>query len=393
MASQKSPELAGRSRTHIYAVIGALLAFAASVLVPTATITNLKLLPTNATFIISSTPSMSTMYNPAADCDPEGPRGCFVIDTETHMEREVQLTPATDEDNVELRAHTTLLRSDDEHTVLSVDDNIELIRNSTYPVTDTASALKVSASDFSVLFATGNFTRDGIQYFFPFETEKRSYDFFDALAQKTIPLDYVEENNNVYTFTQHIQPKNLLDAATRSYTHPTSISDEFTGEPSQTDLTDQQRDTLRDLMVHGAAHQFYPDNVDLLGNSVNGAVVLKPYYQGWRTLTVDRYSGTILNQEEETFIFLAQNDEEAAATSSSFSENPNLIAQDTDLRARTLLHIHTQWDELTQQTAREHAKPTADTLSLLRIFAFICQLIGLALLIFGLWRYNRIRKA
>lgn len=51
------------------------------------------------------------------------------------------------------------------------------------------------------------------------------------------------------------------------------------------------------------------------------------------------------------------------------------------------------WDERTQNQAKEAAAPTNSTLAMLRIFTFICQVIGLGLLVFGLWRYNSVRKA
>lgn len=381
-----------RSRAHIWALLGALIAFALSVAVPAIVITNMKLLPQESEKSITTAPAEATVYDPTANCDSSAPRSCFIVDTTTQLKHQQTISPAESDENINLDVSEQIVRTDTDHPIISISDRLSLIRDSTYPVLDPTSTLTVTAEDFGMELSTGGFTRDGLQYFFPFETEKRSYDYFDPIAERTIPLDFVEERDQRYVFTHSITPENLIDAATRSYTHPDGISDEPTGEPLQSELTESQRETLRKLLVDGPASRFYPDGMSITGAHVSGTVVLKPYYTATRTVSVDPNSGVIVDQEEEIFLYLAQDDEEAQATATAFHDDRSIIKQDNDVRSRTLFHSALEWDEQTQAHAREAAEPTNEALAMLRILAFICQVVGVGLLVFGLWRYNAIRK-
>lgn len=387
---QNSPT---RSKTHVWAILGALIAFILSVAVPSITIGAMKLLPQDVEQTISSTPSPAILFDPQASCPAGSPRSCYIVETTAQLTRQQNITATDSKENVNLSVREEIVRTDNNQAIISTSDHLSLIRDSTYPVLDPSSKLSVKAPSFFMDLETGEFTRDGLQYYFPFETEKRSYDFFDFYAQRAIPLDFLEEKEGTYVFTHTVTPQNLIDSATRSYTHPDDISDEPTGAPLQSELSEGQRETLRKMLVTAPASEFYPQGVSVSGTSVSGTVVLKPYYTATRTITVEPNSGIILDRSDDVFFFLAQNEEEAEATAQTFADNHDVIKDDNDMRARTLFQTTMSWDERTQNQAKEAAAPTNSTLAMLRIFTFICQVIGLGLLVFGLWRYNSVRKA
>lgn len=382
-----------RSNAHSWAILGALIAFILSVAIPAITIGSMKLLPQNVEQTISSSPSPATLFDPKANCPIGAPRSCYVVDTTAQFTREQSISAAETKKNVNLSVNEEIVRTDNNHTIISTNDHLTLIRDSTYPVLDPSSKVSVTAPSFHMNLGTGEFTRDGLQYYFPFETEKRSYDFFDFYAQRTIPLDFLEEKEDTYIFTHTITPENLIDSATRAYTHPDDISDEPTSEPLQSELSDSQRQSLRDMLVTAPASEFYPQGTSVTGTKVSGTVILKPYYTVTRTIAVEPNSGIILDRSDDVFFYLAQSDEEAQATAEAFARDRTIIKADNDMRTRTLFQTTLSWDERTKTQAKEAAAPTNSTLANLRIFAFICQIIGLSLLVFGLWRYNSIRKA
>ncbi|GGG79681.1 porin PorA family protein [Corynebacterium pelargi] len=117
----------------------------------------------------------------------------------TTLTRQIDTSDPGIKDEVKVHVQDTL-KNDAGKTLISVDDHLQLIRHSTYPVLDNNSSIAVT-----VLGKTDKrerFTRNGLQYFFPFNTERRSYDFYDVFAGDSAPLDYVRQDGDAYVYHQ-----------------------------------------------------------------------------------------------------------------------------------------------------------------------------------------------
>ncbi|AKE42109.1 Protein of unknown function (DUF3068) [Corynebacterium kutscheri] len=366
------------SRQVIVALIIAVLFFLLSIIVPNVVTTQLKSLATNTTRHVTTVPAASTVLNFGADCSTDAALSCFIQQTTTHLERTLRTSSTDNKKEVDLHVEERFIadaidRNAKPIELIQVSDYLRLIRHSTYPVIDQISSIEVHAPSMGVSFSTGDFTRGGLQYFFPFNTERRSFDFFDVLAQTSTPLDYVENIDGVYEFSQTVAPVDLTKAATRSFTHPEDISDDPSNTPTINDLTESQRAVVDAMHISGTAARFYPE-----GGSEN--VILKPYYTVDRRIWVEPKSGVIVNQQEKIFIFYARNPAEALETAR--------VGQD---EYRTILATTSQWDAQTQQEAWAQAQPVVQTLRNLQIFAFIAQLIAGFFILVALRQYLKNR--
>lgn len=65
----------------------------------------------------------------------------------------------------------------------------------------------IGHSRFPAFIATpaedGQLHHDGLHYFFPANTQRNSYQYFDLLLEDSEPVDYVSREGDVYTFYQH----------------------------------------------------------------------------------------------------------------------------------------------------------------------------------------------
>ncbi len=137
--------------------------------------------------------------------------------------RHVVVVEPTDRDQISVEAAQRVLRMDkpapsasdeiDQRLVNATVDNITLDRVSSDPIEGTGS-VRVSheedAEDATPL------PREGLQYKFPFEVEKRSYDYFDLTSRTTNEIDFVGEDKidgmTVYHFSQNVGPVDLQEA-------------------------------------------------------------------------------------------------------------------------------------------------------------------------------------
>lgn len=354
-------------RAPIIAFVTAAVLFIIAAAGPALMISRIKPISVNTTRQITTTPAATTLYDPEAPCPADAPQSCFVVNTTTQLHREIKTVKTDVRDEVDLHVTENLIRTDTKKSIIDIDDKLRLIRHSTYPVLDFASHMKVTAPSLNLSFDTGDFARDGLQYFYPFNTERRSYQFFDPIAQKPWPLDYVEEDNGIYRFTQNIPATDLVKAATRSFTQPEDISDEPSMEATTSDLSQEQQDQIRKMQITAPASKFY-------GEGRPGTVKLTPYYTVKRTLWVEPKSGVVVNQSEDVFMFYATDQQDADAT-----------AQRGQDPMRTILKTKLQWDATTQEHAHDEAQPTVNTLHRLRIGGFVAKMLGFALLVVGLW--------
>ncbi|WIM71757.1 porin PorA family protein [Corynebacterium suedekumii] len=239
-------------------LVAALLFMAGSFIAPL-TIQLLKPLPTDydATFRTAETSALvaGDTVTPANADRPEcatpdlAPHSCFV-DEVAAVSTQHTTTAATDT-RTEITAETTRELLLDGEPTARLDDEVRLARSSGYPVSDPVSRLVIDAPGLPGELAPEPFIRTGLQYFFPFTLERRSYDYFDTTAQLTVPLDYVGEGEHngheAYELHHTVTAVPLAEAVARAYLHPT----ELTARPSPSGgalfglLSDEQRAMTR----------------------------------------------------------------------------------------------------------------------------------------------------
>src|SRR5690606_16089046 len=112
--------------------------------------------------------------------------------------RRVTAVEPSDADVITLQAAQSLLREDladggeEEALVNATVDRITLDRVSSEPIDEATSTMQLVSAGGSEPAPVG-FARNGLQYKFPFATEKRAYDYFDASTFTTNPIEFVGE--------------------------------------------------------------------------------------------------------------------------------------------------------------------------------------------------------
>lgn len=282
----------------------------------------------------------------AAPCEPqsgEPARVCQVREENLRQELEVRVSETGEKDLMEIHASERLVAG--EREILKLNDSLRVIEHSTYPVVDPVSRIEITAPSWGISVSENDAVRGGLQYFFPFPSERRSYSIFDPIADASFPADYADTSEGVNRYVQEIP-----------------VTPVRPDDPS--------------LGVTGNTSDFYSDKEE---NLPLGEVRLRPYYTAQRTLWVEPKSGTILNEETSLHLFLARNDAEAAT--------PPTDSQ----RARTLLKAQLSWDDKTRARAEEDSDHALGLLLASRVAAFLLQLVGLVLLVLGVLRFNRVR--
>ncbi|MDO4761184.1 MAG: DUF3068 domain-containing protein [Corynebacterium sp.] len=402
------PRLKIKHTVSVICVTVGIVLFSLAELIPTFILGSIKPLPIGLARHISTAPAQALVYDPEQVCAANLSNDCRISTHEIVLNRHISTSPGTAATPAKAKARVTLDVSEeitDTSTgapLFSITDSLQLLRNSTYPVVDPVSHMKVEAPGMGVNFETGDFARDGLQYFFPFNSERRSYKFFDSYAQTPYPIDYVRtehqgesayfDDSAVYVYQQQLPVVDLSEAALRSYTQPQDISDDPAETPGEEDLTRAQQNRIAKLELQGPASKFYADG----GNE---AVRLTPFYTANRTIWVESTSGVILNQADDVYFFFAADAAEAhrTARAAGMLKEPDLNAtnvhtSDPTLSAdpfRTLFRARFEFDQRTQTAQKELAQPVVNTIFRLQLYPYLVKLAAVFLIIFGLWRYTR----
>lgn len=302
----------------VWVLLGAACAvLVIAAVIPAIVMSTIKPIPVDTTRTVTTKPAPTQVYL----CNPE----CHVEQMTTSLHRELKTSKAEDKDEVNLDVSEDFRRQASNDSVISLRDHVRLIRHSTYPVLDPVTHLELRTPWLT--FDTANFARDGLQYFFPFNTERRSYQFFDVFAQQAFPLDYVRQDDDVYIFHQHVRDVAMDQAAIRALTHPADISDD-TADATAEDIDEHEREQTEKL---------------------EGTT-----YSVERTLWVEPKSGVILNQED------------------------HLKLQSRS--GQTLFATTTEWDDASQQRAHELAQPVVNAIQWMRLGTFASKVVVMALL-------------
>lgn len=309
-------------RTALRLLCAAVVALLVGVVVPNIVVGRSIQLPTDRTFhAVATAPEGYTLAGASA-LRAERTTRTAPVDPAALADAAPKSTAAV---NSELR----LFASD---LLAASTDTAILNRESTYPEAFAPNSwrLEVSGKDFQV----DDTARDGLQYFFPADTEKRSYPYFDALTQDSFPIDYVGKEKlgelDAFHFRQDIAARPLTP----------EVAAVVVASVNAQDARDPQR------LVGPAEHYFTAQEREHFRLKEGTTVVLHPYYGVSRDVWVDPATGTILNVEEDVRLLYATDPAQANDTAAGAPSQ------------RALLVGHFAWDADTRAAALALAHPT-----------------------------------
>jgi hypothetical protein len=288
--------------------------------------------------------------------DSDKPVSCFIWhDIELKNQRHVVAQEPTSKKKVTLEAGGTLVRTDlpePRNLVTASVDRTTLDRKTAMPVDEPVSSLDMTtpgapaSGGDRVGEETPQFTRTGLQYQFPFGTQKKAYPYFDQQVLRTQNIDFVDkekiDGENVYRYEQVIHPTEQFPPVEQMLS-------------SDGDLSDADRQTLASLKLTFPAKAWglNADDVDGWDGQGDGPdVEMSRYYTVHRTLHVHPETGVIVKEEEETWMFFARDSDDAsriAADKDAELENPR----------RTALYYPAVSDDATVETRMSEAKSGA----------------------------------
>lgn len=146
-----------------------------------------------------------------------GPGGRFIVDRDVPLVSQQAMTVETpaNAEVVTLQVGTTVRRNDkqkDDGLLLAMVDTVTLNRSTAEAVSDKdrpgGSLQKPQSIEDDKPPTNIALPHEGLTYRFPFRTEKRSYPFFDPIAQKPFDANYDGEDDvnglTTYRFTQNV---------------------------------------------------------------------------------------------------------------------------------------------------------------------------------------------
>lgn len=186
----------------------------AALLLSTYTSGKIRKIPLNIDQTLTSA-GTGTALDPASLSAGPGER--FVIDKNVPLVSQQAMTVETpaNAEVVTFQVGTTVRRSDkqqDNGLLLAMVDTVTLNRSTAEAVSDDerpgGSVQKPRTIEDDRPSTNVALPHEGLSYRFPFNTEKKSYPYFDAIAQKAFDANYDGEDDvnglNTYRFTQNI---------------------------------------------------------------------------------------------------------------------------------------------------------------------------------------------
>src|SRR5699024_1724869 len=184
--------------------------------------------------------------------------------------RNVTVQDPSNEDVITVQAGQRLLREDkpapksdvptarDPQLVNATVDKVTVDRITSLPVNDPDSPNGVWTDAGGQM---EDVPREGLQYKFPFEVEKKSYPYFDLTSRTDNPIDFAGEEEidgmTVYHFTQKVGPVDLAQTVGGTADKLT-IPAEALGVPGDEDVS---------------VHRFYTNERDLWVDPVTGVII------------------------------------------------------------------------------------------------------------------------
>jgi Porin PorA len=218
----------------------------------------------------------------------------FVINEDVPVVQQQQMTveSPSNADVVTLQVGTTLKRSDqqkDNGLLLAMVDTVTVNRQSALAVSSETnpggSVQKPRAIEDENPPTSIALPHEGLAYRFPFDTEKKTYPFFDPIAQKPFDANYAGEEDvnglTAYKFTQNVG----FDADGK-LVEPLKFASLY-----DDDADSQATATARLWGVEGDPEE---------------SITMTRYYAAQRTFWVDPVSGTIVKQTDRGYQYYAR---------------------------------------------------------------------------------------
>lgn len=226
--------------------------------------------------------------------DPASLQGTkFVVDKNIPlvMQKQVSVESPSNADLITLQVGSTLRRTDkqqDNGLLLALVDTVTLDRSTALAVSTDSSPGSVqrprSIGDQNPAIPAP-LPHEGLTYRFPFDTEKKSYPFFDPIAQKAFDANYQSEEDvnglATYRFTQNVgydDDNKLVDPVKYASLYDNEVDGVVT---ARAELWGLPGDPLE-------------------------PITMTRYYAAQRTFWVDPVSGTIVKSQEHGFHYYAR---------------------------------------------------------------------------------------
>lgn len=320
----------GRTLAYVLVGLGAFLIVAA-LLLPTYTVNKLAKTPLDLeiTTVATTPDSGGEVLNATTLTSPIGAaqvsKGVPLV-----SQRFLTVEEPSDADKMTIQAGQTLRRTDkqgDTGLLTATVDRVTVDRKTGMPVDDPVGSIQVEGSK-----PAEEVSHTGLQYRFPFDTEKKSYPYFDINARETHDIDFVEETEingtTVYHFHQKVSPVDLskvVPSATNKLTLPAA---KWGVEGGQTPVT------------------------------------MTRWYTNERDVWVEPKTGVIVKGEEKPYQYYARS-----------GDKPELTVLKADLT----------FDENTVESQLEKANDGKDLLSLFaRVLPIVFGVLGVIALAIGI---------
>ncbi|BBY27511.1 DUF3068 domain-containing protein [Mycolicibacterium sediminis] len=226
------------------------------------------------------------------------------------LQKEISVEAPSNADVVTLQVGDTLRRTDkqqDNGLLLALVDTVTLDRKTALAVSsDTnpgGSVQKPRSIDDEAPPTNVALPHDGLSYRFPFDTEKKTYPFFDPIAQKAYDANYEGEEDvnglTTYRFTQNV-----------GYDDDGKLTDPIPYASLYDNDEDSQVTARAELWGVPAEDPAEP-------------VTMDRYYAAQRTFWVDPVSGTIVKSKDHGFHYYARDALKPEVTFADFTLTSN----------------------------------------------------------------------
>ncbi|MDN6386473.1 MAG: DUF3068 domain-containing protein [Corynebacterium sp.] len=333
---------------------------------------------------------------------------CFIWpETDIQSQRFVRAQDPTDDKEVTLEAGGTVYQADlpEPDNLLSAEiDRVTLDRESAYPVDEPTSSLNITAPGVdggNVNEDVPQFTRTGLQFQFPFNTEKKAYPYFDHRLMETNDIDFVDQEKmdgeTVYRFEQQIGPSEMypnveamlkgdgeLSAADQQSLGSLKLSfpaakwgltpDEVDGwDPADTENTEGSEDAA-------ASNDDDEDAAEGEDADLGPEVEMSRYYTVDRTLRVQPDTGVIVHGAEEVWMYYARDDAEAEEMAQPENRERELANP-----TRTAMYYPGEFNDETHENQMNRAKDGLRSMDLIGTYIpWGAGIIGVILLVVGI---------
>ncbi|WP_130840717.1 DUF3068 domain-containing protein [Corynebacterium neomassiliense] len=315
---------------------------------------------------------------------------CFIWrDVPLQNQRHIIAQEPTTDKELTLEAGNTVFRTDlaePRNLISATVDRVTLTRKTAFPVDRPVSSFDMTAPAVGGGTAeedTPEFVRDGLQYQFPFGTEKKAYPYFDGQVLKSQDIDYVDKEKiageTVYRFEQVIEPTELYPNVEARLNAD--------GELSAADKA-----SLASLRLKFPASVWGLDRNDVRGwaadDETGPEVQMSRYYTVKRTLHVQPDTGVIVKGSEEVWMYYARSDAEAREMASPENREKELADP-----TRTALYFPGEFNQATVDAQMQRAKDGIARMDLIgQYIPWGAGLVGVLLLVVGFVVYRGSRR-